>query len=200
MRVKVTPINPNTVYQSRQRTYMSNIAKAWASTLTDAQRQSWTAFGETVGTMSIFGNKLILSGIAIFQRLNRLILAAGGTMITSPPVALNVTGLTSVTLAANHVGPILTITFTPTPYAGTQGLYVYATPALSPGITNIRNKIRLLKFYAAAASPLDIHTDWVARFGAFPGVAGQRIAVAVHAMDNATGALTPSTVASAIVT
>lgn len=199
IRTKVTPINPTTVHQSTQRSFLAQIAQAYPGVLSDAQRAGWTNFGKSAGAISIFGNGQILSGIAAFQAVNRIILAAGGTLIQDAPTSGNVTSFNSLTLTANHVGPILSLAFTPTPLVGPEGLYLFATPALSPGISNASTSLRLIGYTTAAASPLDISGLWTARFGALPASAGQRIAVTAQVVNINTGAISAAFGASTLV-
>lgn len=199
IRNKVTPINPNTVPQATQRSYLSIIAKSWANTLNDNQRQAWKSLGQIIGQKNIFGANLILSGIATYQRINRIVLAAGGSIVNNPPASLDVPGLTTLTLTANHVGPVLTMAFTPTPCVAPVGLYVFATPPLSPGISNASAQLRFIGFFSAAASGVSIYTAWSTRFGAMPGTSGKRIAVSVQAVNLNTGAITASLTASTLI-
>jgi hypothetical protein len=199
MRTKVTPINPNTTFQSTQRAYMSNIAKAWAANLTDDQRKGWQTYGQILGTMSIFGNRLILSGIAVYQRINRIILAAGGTRIDDAPTSNDIQNITSGGLAVSSGGGTLTFTFAPTPYSAGQGLYIFSTPPMSPGILNFTPQLRLIGYFDTAASPLNITAAWVARFGAVPAAPGQAIGLSVRALDIGTGAVSAAANFQAIV-
>jgi len=199
IRNKVTPINPRTSAQMLQRAYTSNIAKAWAGTLTDAQRQSWKSYGQTIGAKSIFGNNLILSGIATFQRINRIVLNSGGTLLTTAPIGQDVPSILSLALTAS-VGPsTLSIAFDPSPLTGTQGIYLFACPPVSAGISNVSSSLRFVKFFSAPTSPLNILTAWEAVFGSFPTAAGQRIAVTAQVVDSATGAISAATGASTLV-
>jgi hypothetical protein len=199
VRTKVTPINPATVHQATQRSFLQQIANAWPSILTDSQRASWTDYGKTAGAISVFGNGQILSGIAAFQGVNRIILAAGGTLVTNAPTTKAVTSINSATLTANHVGPVLSLAFTPTPLTAPEGLYVFATPAVSAGISNTSTSLRLIGFFSAATSPLNLLTAWQTRFGTFPSTAGQRIALTAEVVNLTTGAISASFPASTLV-
>ncbi len=192
-RTKVTPINPNTTFQSTQRAYQSDIAKAWAGTLNDSQRQGWKTFGQILGTNSVFGNKLILSGIAVYQKVNRIILAAGGTRIDDAPTSNDIASITSGSLAVSSGGGTVILTFAPSPYNAGQGLYIFATPPHSSGILNFTSQLRLIGYFDAATSPIDITTAWTARFGAVPATPGQAVGVSVRAVDTSTGAITAAT-------
>ena len=199
IRTAVTPINRATAAQQGQRAIVSTIAKAWPNHLNDAQRSAWNTYGQQAGAIGSFGAGIILSGIAAFHAVNRAVLAAGGTLITDAPISKQIDAVLSGTLTANHTGPILTFDFTPTPYAGTQGLYVFATPALSAGISNASTALRLLGFFPTAATPIDLMTLWTTSFGPFPTSAGQRIAITAQGLDLATGAIAAAFGASTLV-
>jgi len=199
IRTKVTPINPKSSHQSAQRAIVSDLSKAYSNTLTAAERQAWTSFGQSTNAKSVFGTSLILSGIAAFQKLNIIIITAGGTQINTPPIGQTVVSILTASLVANHTGPLLTLTFTPTPLVTPQGAYIWATPALTAGIGNYNSRLRFIGFTDAATSPLELHAAWTARFGAFPSVAGQLIGIKAQVVSTATGAISSGTQLSTIV-
>lgn len=191
LRTKAIPINPKTSYQSKQRGFLSDLAKAYQTTLTAAQQTAWTNYGKSTDAKSVFGSSLILSGIAAFIQINQIILTAGGTTILNPPINRFVPSVLSASLVANHTGPLLTLTFTPEPLTGTQVLYVWSTPLLSAGISNFNSQLRFITATAPVAGVLEAHTEWIARFGAFPGAAGGKIGMKVAIVDTDTGAISP---------
>lgn len=197
-RTKVSPVNPKTAAQSRQRAYLSDLSKAWGG-LTDAQRAGWKSYGQVIGATNVFGNNLILSGIATYQRINLILLTAGAARVDTAPTNQIVPSIVSASLVANHVGGLLTLSFTPTPLTGTQGLYIFATPASPVGVSNLSNKLRFIGFSATAASPLALQTEWGVVFGSFPVVAGQRIAITAAVVDTATGAISAAYGTSTVV-
>jgi len=199
VKTKVTPLNPKTTYQSQQRANVSDLAKYYGTTLTDDQRTAWTNFGKSTNAKSVYGNGLILSGIAVFQKLNLIVLAAGGTLIDTPPIGLNVPSITTASLDVAITIPTFKLTFTPTPLVTPQGLYLWATPALSAGISNFGTALRYIGFTDAATSPLSIGTLWSARFGAVPTSPGQRIGVNAQVVDPTTGAISAGFRVSTIV-
>lgn len=199
IRTKVTPRNPNTTYQATQRSYQGQLAQTWSGTLTDAERAAWSKYGATAPTIGAFGNPRPLAGNTAFIQVNRIILVAGGTIITSPPTSKDITGLTALGLVANHTGPALTLSFAPTPLSAPEGIYLFATPAISPGISNVSAQLRFIGFTSAATSTLNILSAWEARFGTFPAAGGQRIAVAAQIVNSTTGANAPTMSASTLI-
>lgn len=198
IRNKVTPINPNSSFQARQRAIQSDLAKAWA-TLSDGQRQGWQEYGKVLGTIGAFGNNRILAGMPTYVGINRLIVNAGGTRIDDAPVSQQVPSILNMSLVANSAGPSLMLTFDPTPLVAPAGLYLFATPAISQGIGNVASFLRFVSFTSAATSPLNILADWNARLGAFPISGGQRIAVSAQVLDLTTGAISASNNTSTII-
>lgn len=200
LRNRSIPANPKTGYQSLVRTNLSNLAKEYANTLTQAQRNAWTAYGALLGQTNVFGNNIILSGIAAFEKVNMIILQCGAALITTPPNSRNTTGILSSSLVANHTGPLLTLTFTPQPLTGTVGLYLRSTPALPPGISNAGPHFRFLAFNTPVAGTYEAHVPWAARFGTFPSTAsGQRIFMSVRTVDTTLGAVSPEYIISTTV-
>jgi len=185
----VVPINPSTAAQTLRRSGLSDFAKAWGGDLDDGQRQAWADYGRQAGAKNVWGDNIKLSGIAAYQSVNRIIQNCGGTRVDDAPVSMAVPSILSLAIVANHTASVLTLSFSPTPLITPNGLYVFATPALSPGIMNVSNKLRFIGFFDAAATTDSISTEWQAVFGAFPAAAGQRIAVSVAVANADTGAI-----------
>lgn len=200
LRTKVTPINPKSSFQSLQRAYLSDIAKAWSGTLTAAERTAWTNYGKSTNAKSVFGAALILSGIAAFQKVNIIILSAGGAIIDSPPATDAVVSLTAFTATAVHTASVVTITFTPTPLVSPQGLYLWSTPPLAAGVGNFQSRLRFIGYTTAAASPFTATTLYTARFGALTSSTGKLIGFKASVVDDTTGAISASSQTSCYVT
>jgi len=61
-----------------------------------------------------------------------------------------------------------------------QVVFVYATPAISPGVTNSANQERLVAVVTltegmVTAGEFDIRADWAERFGSLTGQTGRKI-------------------------
>lgn len=183
-RTKVTPVNPQTAAQAAVRNRLSSQSQAWRG-LTQSQRNAWQAAASNFPFTDIFGNSKVLSGQALFVKLNANIVNAGGLVLTDPPAPVGIPELilTSVT-PASGAGTMDLVFNGPTP--ASMILIVQATPQVSPGKSFVKNLFRQVSTYVAAtASPLDLHSVYVARFGSL--VAGQKIFVRAYFIDVATG-------------
>lgn len=190
VRQKVSPVNPLSARQTLVRARLSTISKRWAGTLTDAQRASWSGWAKLNPVVDVFNDKQQLSGIAMYNRLNGVILNVAGAVIDDPPVDLDVTSLVSVTVTATAGPSVVSIAFTATPLAAGTLLYIYATPALSPGVTFVKPFLRYIGASAAAqASPFVATAIYTAKYG--DTIAGTKIGFLVAVANNTTGALSP---------
>lgn len=85
VRTRAIPTNPNTARQQTVRTQFQSLSSNW-STLTVAQRALWEAYAEAHPVPNRLGQMIVLSGLAMFLRLNFNILDWGGVLIATPPV------------------------------------------------------------------------------------------------------------------
>jgi len=191
VRRKVTPINPQTTAQTNVRTRVATNAQAWANTLTQAQRDAWNAAAVNFPVKNIWGDVVILSGIALYQRLNLNITLLGGAAISVPPLNSAITGITGATLIANHTGPVLTMTMLPATGAANEKFVFFATPAMSPGRKFVRGSQRFIQASAIVGTAISLSAAWIAINGTFPAVAGQKISVLTRIGNSVTGAMTP---------
>lgn len=195
VRTKVTPVNPNTSYQQTARFTLTQLSQAWRS-LTEAQRLAWNAAVSDFQTTDIFGDLRKPTGKNLFTRLNINLTNAGQSIISSPPLPSQVEGcgLTGLTISVG------TPTYEVATVGGAAGItmLVFATPGLSAGVSFVKSELRLIGTFAAnASSPVDIETDYLAKFGA-PAV-GTKVFVEVIPVNNATGQAGTRSQVSAIV-
>lgn len=197
VRTKVTPVNPQTIFQQLSRSLLSTNSQAWRG-LTESQREAWIAAAANFPFTDIYGNTKILSGSALYVKFNTNLLRASGTPISDPPspVALPVTLAGALTAAAGT--PALSLAFDTTPVPADFALQVYATPNITPGRSFVKNQYRLVSTLAAAAtSPANLLADYSDRFG--NPVAGQKIFVKIAAVSLITGQLGTASSAMAVV-
>lgn len=196
LRNRVTPINPSTPAQQAVRSSLSELTTAWGVDLTQAQRDGWIAFAEAWPTTDVFGASIILTGLQMYTRQNMQLLQAGLDRIDTAPLNLDVEGLSTVEVEVD--GAALNVTFTPAPLSEGNFVQVFATPPIQPGISFVKNRLRLI-FTGAdeSASPADVAAEYVAAFGALP-VVGQKCVIEARVISGVTGAVCTSLQATAI--
>jgi len=199
VRVKVSPVQPNTARQTLVRNRTALLSKRFSTVITEAQRAAWSVFGAAHPKTDVFGNPQALSGIASYVRLNQVILNAGGTIIDTPPPDLEVAGLLSMTATASAGAGTLSITFTPTPLGAGLVLYIWSSEGKGAAVNFFRPFLRFIGVSPAApASPFAAGALYTAKFG--PLVAGQAIGVLVGVCDPAKGAVSPGVFQRVVVT
>jgi len=198
-RTKVTPVNPNTSYQAAVRARLAARSQAWSG-LTAAQRAEWNAAVANFAKTDIFGDLQNPSGFNLFARLNINLVNIGEAPLTAPPTPQDVINFTSLSVAADFTLQTLTITFAATPIAATEKILLFATPALSPGISFVKSEYRQIDVLAAAdTSPHSAETEYIAKFGSI-GAVGQKIFVKLLPISVASGQAAIAVSASAIIT
>lgn len=191
-RGRVTPLNPRSSRQTVVRAAFGSNAKAWSGLLDAAQRQAWTFFAQANPAVDVFGASIVLSGIAMYQRLNQVLSNVPAPNISNAPSDLSVPALATVTsLASDSAGQ--TVAFQTDVQAVTAGVkyYLSATRPLPPGRSPQKSDFRYLKSVAATAAgnDLDITAEYLAAFG--PILPGQVIGGLAATVNTASGALTP---------
>jgi hypothetical protein len=189
VRVKVSPTQAATNRRGLVRTRITNLSKYWSATLTGAQIAAWNAFAKNNPVKDVFGRTITLSGIQTFCRLNANILNVGGTQIDDPPASLTIQGITSIAPAAAAGAATFSVVYAPSPLDTNVCLNVFATQQLPIGRSFTKSYKRWIFASAAAAvTPANIHSAYLAKFGAL--VEGSAIGVFVNVVDKTTGAAT----------
>lgn len=185
IRNKVTPLNPQTSFQTGVRNFFGAISQGWRS-LTASQRLAWNqAVSNFIGT-DIFGDAKELSGSQLHQKLNLNLKNISEAVITAPPVPGDINSFTSMTVTADTTAGTMNVAFAPAIDAGDKVL-LYATAPLSPGISFVKNRFRIITVLDNAdVTPFDAAADYIVKFGALPAV-GQKIAVKTRIIEKATG-------------
>lgn len=184
IRTKVTPVNPSTTAQQTVRNRLATNSQAWRS-LTQAQRDSWISAAPNFPFTDIFGNAKILSGQALYVKLNNNLAITGTAPIATAPAPIAVPALDSI------VGDVVSTTaisfeYAPTPVPADFALIVVATPSVSPGKAFVKNLFRnVTAIAAAAASPQNLFSAYVAVHG-IP-VLGQKVFIKAFYISTTTG-------------
>ncbi len=70
VRVKVSPVNPDTTRQNTARAVLALFSDQWSSTLTQAQRDTWIAYAAGTPLVNQFGNTYFMTGAQAYIRTN----------------------------------------------------------------------------------------------------------------------------------
>jgi len=164
IRTKVTPSNPRSSFQQAIRTLLSGFSQAW-SALTANQRSAWNGAVSNWSKTDIFGDIKNPTGKNLFVRLNTKAVNAGYPSMNDVPekAELPDNDCTGVAIDISST----TVTLTGLTGAAGSRVVVYATPQLTAGTSNAKNKFR--KIYDAVSNavvPVDIFTAYQSRFGA----------------------------------
>lgn len=185
LRTKVTPVNPQTSFQSQVRDRLTTFSQAWRS-LTNDQRASWNGAVAGFATTNIFGDVKNPSGLNLFVRLNANLAEIGVSEIDTPPLPDSAVGPQTITLTAAAGTPAISLAWTGGAVPADTKWVVRITPQVSPGKSFVKNLYRNLSVLASAAtSPQDLLTAYNARFGVL--VEGQKIFVEVVAINALSG-------------
>lgn len=87
LRTKVTPVNPQTAYQSAARALFATISSQWSG-LTQAVRDAFNGAVQDWAQTDIFGDLKNPSGKNLFQRLNNQAQSAGLAPVVTLPSKL----------------------------------------------------------------------------------------------------------------
>lgn len=163
-RTKVTPVNPQTTSQQNARNILATNSQNWRG-ITEAQRQSWIDAAPNFPFTDIFGNSKILSGQALYVKLNNNLNIVGELAIASAPTPVSIPAFSLTSVTADDSANTVIIAGT-TPVPANFALVVQATPNVTAGKSFVKNLFRNTSIQAAAAtSPYDISADYVALFG-----------------------------------
>lgn len=196
LRTKVTPVNPQTTFQSAVRNRLTSISQAWRG-LTAAQRTAWNSAVSDYAKTDIFGDLRNPSGFNLFQRLNNNLLNVGEAQISTPPIPGAVDAFTSFTMTHAVGVPAVTLTFAGA-IAADMKVKVFATAPQSAGKSFVKSEYRQIAVLDNAdASPYVATADYTAKFGN-TGAIGQKIYVKMVQVNTDTGQEGTPIVASSI--
>jgi hypothetical protein len=196
LRTKVTPVNPQTLYQSSIRNRLTSISQAWRG-LTAAQRLAWNAAVGDFAKTDIFGDLRNPSGFNLHQRLNNNLLNIGEAVLAVPPVPSAVDAFTEFTMSHAVAVPAVTLTFDGA-IAVDMKVKVFATAPQSAGKSFVKSEYRQIAVLDNAdVSPYVATSDYTTKFGN-TGAIGQKIYVKMVQVNMATGQEGTPIVASSI--
>lgn len=193
---KSTPVNPMSPAQTLVRERMSGIAKAWSGTLTEVQRGAWRALCLGYPVTDIFGDSQVLTGIAMFVKVNIIRRLIGDVPLADPPSNLEVEPVLSAVLAAPGDGDsTLSVAFA-NDCTADERLVVRVAMNVAPGVQFIKNRLRFAEY-----SNVSQTTPFVVNVPARLGIAIESTVVWIQAQryNQVNGILSPGVVTSAVV-
>lgn len=185
VRTKVTPVNPQSVAQQTQRNLLATYSQAWRG-LTEAQRQGWIDTAPNFPFTDIYGNTKILSGQALFVKLNINLASYGGTPINDAPAPIAVPALNSVTFTLTETGPTASMAFDPSPVPADFAIAIFTTGNVAPGKSFVKNLYRKVTYInPAQTTPQNLLSAFQAIHG--NPVAGQKVFTKAFMVSQVTG-------------
>jgi len=111
-RQRSMPVNPDTGRQQEIRQHFSNVTARWSQTLTQAYRNGWNLYGDSVVMKNKLGQDVYLTGFNHYVRTNVARLQAGLDEVDIPPVVFSLPAADSTFDAAiSEATQLATITF-----------------------------------------------------------------------------------------
>jgi len=192
------PLSSTTSYALAAKSRLTALSQAWQG-LTDNQRAAWKAWAQANPVINRLGESRVLSGSQAYVQINGVLGAIGSSYVDVPPGGTAPAALTSLVVDADIGAGDFDLTYTATPLAADDKLYIQACRVASAGVTYVNNLLRLIGVTASAqASPFDVESLFEARFGT-PNV-GDTVHFAVSVVDSVTGLLSQPIRGSAVVT
>lgn len=193
IRNRVVGSNPQTIAQQNVRAIFGAISSAWRS-LSVTQREAWNAITSDYPYQNRLGETKLLSGKALFQKLNNNLVYAGESILESPlaPQGVNAPVLSqdfsverNIAGSALLVGEI-TVDLATAGDNTTIGV-LEMTPPLSPGVKNAAPRFVRITQTSAVGSVLDF--DFSAAYVSIFGVPaeGSQVQARVFTVNPTTG-------------
>lgn len=113
LRNRTIPVNPRTIAQESARDRMTQLVTAWRDALSASERTAWENYAANSPVTNRVGDRVYLTGLACYVRLNALRLQAGQARRAQAPTAFGEIALgdlssavtASATTANVHVDP-----------------------------------------------------------------------------------------------
>lgn len=161
VRLRAIPTNPNSAKQQQIRSILQTLSAAWRALTTD-QQTGWANWAALNPGLNPLGLSFFRSGAQAYVGLNSRVVLAGDARIDDPPTAPTPAELSTVTIVATAPDQVA-VTWTPTPLAAGERLYVWGSLPGSAGRNPNFRQSRLIGIGPAAdASPTTITSPYPA--------------------------------------
>lgn len=112
VRQRSTPVNPSTQRQQDVRAVFTSLVADWSEVLTQAQRDAWNLFGNSVEVLNKVGDPVNLTGLNHFVRSNSVLLQCGLPQVDDGPTTFSLPSVDPTLVAtASEATQLLSIAF-----------------------------------------------------------------------------------------
>jgi hypothetical protein len=189
VRLRAKPIQPLTFWTNDTKTKFTTLSQLWFY-VTAPDKLAWKTWCAVNPITDVLGDAQVLQPNAAFIGLNRRAQAAGGSGSTTPPVSPAPSAIQGAACTTDIGSLPFEITFTDSPRAATEALWILCALVTSPSITYVKNYLKFVCCSSVpATSAVNILAEMTTRFGTLS--AGQICHFRVSVCDNATGLLSP---------
>lgn len=186
-RRRAIPVKSTTIEATNAKARLTTRSQAWQG-LTAAQRLAWREWALDHPITDTLGQQQTLQANAAYIMLNTRLAAVGIIPIDEPPVIAPPAGLLTMVQDGDIGLGDVDITFTATPLAANEALWIRSAVLNSAGILYVENLLRLIgRSPLAQASPFSNETQITDRFGSL--IVGQTLHTECGVIDTTTGLL-----------
>ena len=180
LRNKVTPVNPQTTYQSTVRGWFQEGSQAWRG-LTEEKRTAWNNAVDNFKKTDIFGDIKTPSGSNLFLKLWMNANNAKVSPLSSPPIDNNAPVVMQFTASCEVGAGELPIEYEPALLDNANAI-IEATPCYSTGKSFNKNLFSVITtLTSGSSSPYDLYADYIAKYGA--PIVGQKLGIRIKLID-----------------
>lgn len=174
-RIRAIPVDPNTPQQQTVRATFGNLAIAWSTILTDAQRDAWNTYASNVPILNALGQQIFIAGLAMYIRSNTPRVQNGNQRIDDGPTDFTLGEFTNPSFGYDAAASEIDVTFTNTDAWANEDdafAYVYGSRQQNPTINFFKGPYRLAGVITGDA--ITPPTSPAAITAPFPAAAGNR--------------------------
>lgn len=185
IRMKVTPVNPQSQRQVLIRDRFTEVSQLWKS-LTDKQRLAWSHFQMRFKIKKVFGIPSNYTAYNTFVSLNTNLKTVLLDPILDPPLIKKARKLDTISFIAQNDPQLFQVSFAPNNDENNRYL-ISATPAVSPGFTFPHHLWRTIGILTETqTSPVNLTNNYSNIFGTIEPV-GDRIFCKIVAINSESG-------------
>ena len=187
LRNKVTPVNPQSVFQTQKRSIFGSISSRFRS-LTAAQVNAWNDASQQFPYSDIFGDSKILSGHQLHQKLNTNLAQINVPPLPDPPTPRTIEAVGWVLSDFTLAGSAWQIELDFGSGDVNDYYIIEATPPVPASVNFVKNKFRsfgIVEPIGTDPIPVNIFNAYTDRFGV--PQAGSRFFARVFAVSKVSG-------------